>query len=268
MSENLTPASESFRHHGRNLRIVMQIPTPEQVANLYDPPTEKPGTETMRFISQNMVHVLPVGKVTKPTVGFGVWCPAGFIVEGLPYHVDFSIRSSGKREKPIAVTGLNVRLHDLDDDGITTENLGSIPVARLLAAAMNAAAVTVIHYPANYDGPRHEIGKGGTLIATDDTVRTFDTPGILPLRRAEETPSSHFTNAAAGVMALSGEARLREVARIVRECDAEGLPSGQRVADRFECDPRHARRLVQEARDAGYLDPLPATDRRTRRSKP
>lgn len=251
MSESPTPPSETFRHNGNDVRVEMTVPPPEMLASFYEP---EEGQVVRSFSPDLMLHVFPVGKVTKPTVGFAVWCPARFTVEGLPYSVEFSVIPSTSRRHPVAVTSLKVGVEPDDGEGITREMLETVPVARLLAAALNAAAVTVIHYPANYSGPTHRIGDGGALIPTEHSViNPTETAKPLPVAMHLGPLPATFAKSAAGVVELVGHARLKEVARIVRDAERDGLPFESRVAARLMVGERHARRLIQEARKAGLL---------------
>ena len=242
----------------------MTFPTPEKVAEWTTPPKDEPGRQTFRFYTEDFAYVLPPGKVTKPTVVFGVYCPASFRVEGLNYDVKFVIRSSSDRAKDIAITELAIVAEK--SSSVTTPGLESIPAGKLLAAALNAAEVTLIAYPPNYNGQRLTIGDGGALIPVpDNPLQTDDKVRVFPVISNPVPMPSNFPKSDAGVEQLVSEKRLREVARIVKGTDVTGWT--RKVAQRFNIDPRHARRLIQEARDAKFLPPLPPTDKRTRRNK-
>ena len=274
MSEEITPPSETFRHYGQKVRVVMTLPTPEFVATFYAPDPEVLLVQTNPI---DLLHFFPVTypvteppsgleNVAEPTVGFAVWCPAKFTVEGLPYAVEFSIFPGRSRRHPIGVTGLHVGVDPSGGGEVTRELLGSVPVARLLAAALNAAAVTVLHYPVGYDGPAHRIGDGGALLPTEDRiVNEMGMPCPFPVAMHHGPLPATFAKSAAGVPELSGHRRLTEVARIVRDAERDGLPFETRVMTRFSVGERQARRLVQEARAEGFL---PAPSRTNTRTQP
>lgn len=132
---------------------------------------------------------------------------------------------------------------------------------------MNAAAFTVLHYPPNYAGPVHELEDDGTLVEMPTTqVVMNDNPVPWPARHGGAMPAD-FAKSVSGLPQLVGDQRLQQIAHTFRECAELGIAAGPRIAEWFQVTERHARRLVQEARNAGYIDPLPTTDKRTRRSK-
>lgn len=270
MSAHLPPGTEVFHHAGHEVRVRMEIPNAEQLAAMIDPPPpDPPGRETVRFFNMAyLAHTLtvPPGSESEPCVVFGVWCPAGFVVEGLDYSINFSIRSTSNRTHDIVITGLNVSSRDLPG-GVQREKLAHIPTGKLLAAALNAASTTFIYYPAHYNGPRLTLGPDGQIIEAPPeyaTIHTEDDGAAFPVPRgAGLTVPSDFTLAVAGVPPLIGALRLAEVARIVRETPP-GLSTEKLVATRFACSTRHARRLIEQSRQEGHE---PTNDRTRKGTK-
>lgn len=246
MTENPSPPSETFAHNGTTVRVTMT-----------DPAVGSPYEIHLRPI----ISVRPRKRVTKPTDGFAIYCPATFTVEGLPYAVEFTIGTPTNRVRDIVITSMRI-------DSIDGIDPRTIPSGRLLAAALKAASVTVMHYPANYDGPAYGIDNAGWLVKIPGmNVRTDNEPEPIPVRNGGDMPDD-FTKAAAGVSEVSGDHRLREIARIVTDHEAEGLPYTSAIQMRFNIQSdRHVRRLVNEARAAGYLPPLHENDRRTRKDR-
>lgn len=270
MSAHLSSVTEVFHHAGHEVRVHMVNPDAGALAKMLDPPQpDPPGHETLRFFNMaNIAHTLtvPPGSESEPCVVFGVWCPAGFVVEGLDYAVEFSIRSTSDRTHDIAITNLNVRSGDVLG-GVQREKLAHIPTGKLLAAALNAASMTFIHYPANYNGPRLTLGPDGRIVEAPpgyDTIHTGDDGGAFPVPRgAGLTVPSDFTWEVAGVPPLVGALRLAEVARIVRETPP-GISTEKLVATRFVCSTRHARRLIEQSRQEGHE---PTNDRTRKGTK-
>lgn len=253
MSENLAPATETFAHAGRTVSVTMT-----------DPPITKDGEV---HLSRRWVGATPPPRISAPTPGFAIYCPASFVVEGLPYSVEFTIDSTGTNAADVVISSM--RIGASGREGLTRDGLGSIPAAYLLRAAMNAAAFTVLHYPPNYNGPGYALGDDGNLVEipkTNVTTRTTSEP--FPIRHGGVAMPVDFAKAVSGKPQLVGDLRLQQVAQVVRECAELRIASGPLIAQRFQVTERHARRLVQEAREAGHLDPLPTTDRRTRRRNP
>lgn len=264
-------ATETFRHKGRTVSVSMVQPFTEELATMLDPePPTPPGVERLRFFNMGRLAytlTVPPGSDSEPCVVFGVWCPAGFVVEGLAYEMEFSIRpaSGSDRTRDIVISGLTIRGGYEVPEGVTRTNLAHIPTAKLLAAALNAASMTFIHYPANYSGPRLTLGDDGAIIEAGPGYGPIETTesGAFPVTRGTGVPMPpDFTQTVAGVPRLNGESRLVEIARIVRNTPP-GFSTEKLVATRFGITERHARRLIDQAREAGH-EP---TNERTRKGK-
>ena len=251
MTENQNQPTETFRHQGRTVSVTMTNPDVQSAGNVH--------------LGRRWVGGTPPRGITEPTLGFAIYCPASFIVEGLDYAIEFDIGSTSERAADVVITSLRTS----STGGVTRDGLSSVPTQYLLRAAMNAAAFTLLHYPTNYDGPGYALDDAGHLIEISTmTVRTDDEPAPMPIRHGGVPMPHDFAKAVSGLPELVGDMRLREVARIVLESSEKGIKWERNISKRFQITERHARRLVQEARDAGHLDPLPDTDKRTRRSKP
>ncbi len=101
----------------------------------------------------------------KPTKVDGVYCPAWFVVDGLPNRVAFHCDNVDGRFQITRVT------LDALDNGALSE-VDRLPLATMLELAYKAAAVTGIEYPANYDGPLLTFDNRGRMVATSVRLKT------------------------------------------------------------------------------------------------
>jgi hypothetical protein len=203
----------------------------------------------------------PKMKITKPTWGLGVIAEASFVVTGLSFDVSFSIgwtfdaRYPERFENPhtmkdIVITSMTIGTHN----GITKDRLEQVPAGKLLSAAMRAGAVRVVHYPANYNGP--SLAHSG-FTTTTDSEGEWEVVG----HTSEDVPDGF-------AKALTGQTDVFDKLQLVAETVSKALPNRAThdVMTVIGCSERHARRLIQQARDAGYLPPLEPTDKRTRKA--
>jgi hypothetical protein len=181
----------------------------------------------------------------------GVICPASFEVEGLDERVTFSIgiAPSNQHKNPkahdIVITSLTSTMTDLD-------SLKTIPTRKLLAAAIRAAGVVVMHYPAGYDGYWVGYTDHGEIVENKNIRVTTDKDGhreIAAYRIANENAANMY----AGIPdVVSPDQRLRDVAKIVKDHPRNFT---REVSERVGVTERHAGRLIYAARQAGYLPP-------------
>lgn len=222
------------------------------------------------------IYTHPKGTLRRPTTAFGVYCPASFRVDGLPYDVEFTVGPVGAARR--ATSGRGVRTSQLgivsmriggeSAGGVTREALGGVPVARMLAAAIHAAGIVVMCYPAGYRGPRMLARRDGTIVEHAGVEMRFDKnePSVDVVNVRGLPPDADFHKAVAGISDGS-EIDLVRVAALVRAAEADGRPFSRDVADSFAVTDRTARRYVQAARDADLLPPIPKTDNRRRKDK-
>lgn len=104
----------------------------------------------------------------KPKKVDGVYCPAWFVVEGLPNRVAFYCDNVDGRFQITRV------MLDALDNGALVE-VDRLPLATMLELAYKAAAVTGIEYPTNYDGPLLTFGNRGRMVATSVRLKTGPT---------------------------------------------------------------------------------------------
>jgi hypothetical protein len=206
----------------------------------------------------------PKMKITKPTWGLGVIAEASFVVTGLSFDVSFSIGwtfdarypervKNPHTMKDIVITSMTIGTHN----GITKDRLEQVPAGKLLSAAMRASAVRVVHYPANYDGP--SLAFSGFTTTTSSKGK-WEVAG----HTSKDVPDGFAKGLTGHTDQFDKDAQLRRVAEIVKA----SRPNRQTfdVQSTLHCTDRHARRLIQQARDAGYLPPLKPTDKRTRKA--
>lgn len=260
MSPNPHVCSHSFRHASKTIRVTMTDPAI---------PPDGRGVP----MDRGYVVTLPPRRFARPTVTFGVFCPATFSVEGLPYGVDFTIGlvTSTKRPDSSDLGVVSIHVRDETKNPVTREGLESLPLSRLLAAAIHAAGIEVIHYPPNYRGPMLVPDESGELVKVEHTRTEVGPEGHRePLRVRGRAPDPDFHQAVAGVADLrdSGESRLRKVADLVLEARKRGQRSTatKDVAEHFGVSTRQAERLIRQAREAGYLPENSTTKTTTRKA--
>lgn len=111
-----------------------------------------------QVISAPFVFFTPLSPVSEPTKVDAFYCPAWFVVEGLPNRVEFYcdgvIDDDGVGR--FRITRLIV---EPSDGGAITE-IERLPLATMLELAYKAAAVIALHYPSPYDGPTLQYSRG------------------------------------------------------------------------------------------------------------
>ena len=233
--------SYSFPHLSKTVRVtLLDVEGTEQL------------TGSKLEMSRGLIFENPPEQINKPMTGVGVICPATFEVEGLDVHVTFSIGiAPSKRHKypnshDIVITSLTSTMTDLD-------SLKTIPTRKLLAAAIRAAGVVVMHYPAGYDGYWVGYTDNGEIVENKNIRVTTDKDEqyweLCAYRVADENAAYMY----AGVPdVVSPDQRLRDVAKIVK---AHPRRFTREVSQRIGVTERHAGRLIYAARQAGYLPP-------------
>lgn len=242
-------ASETFPHYGSTIRVTM---------------TDPPVTGEFDVHVRNVVGDGPRKPLTRPAAYFSHYCPATFIVEGLPYEIEFTIGSVQGKKRHVVITSLTAK--DSTGHGISREALSKIPTARLLAAAISAATVTLIHYPENYNGPAYEYDDG-TLVEMQNMDVRASTGAVFPVRNGGAPMPADWTKRVAGVAEIRGDQRLREIAKEWKAAKRDGASTEQAIRDRFGVDIRQARRLVRQAREKGYIPPTKSSTTKARGAK-
>ena len=203
-------------------------------------------------MQRGFIYETPPKRLDSPITTVGIMCPASFVVDGLDDDVTFSIGiAPSKRHKKhpdqhdIVISSISSTMNDLD-------SLKKIPTRELIAAAIRAAGVIVLHYPADYEGKAFGFTDSDELVQIAGVKITTDKDGhreIVAYRIANENAAYMY----AGVPdVVSPDQRLRDVAKIVKQ-----HPYGytREVSQRIGVTERHAGRLIYDARQAGYLPP-------------
>lgn len=202
-------------------------------------------------LSRGYIFESPAKGFRDPVTTVGVICPATFVVNGLHVEMTFSIGiAPSKRHKKIpnqsdiVMTSIKVEMNDLD-------SLKTIPTRKLLAAAIRSAGVVVAHYSAGYTGNPMGFNDDGELVALNGVTMTTDDghQEIVAYRLLNENAAYMYAGVADVV---DKDQRLRDVAKIVKQ-----HPYGfeREVSQRIGVTLRQARRLISDARQAGYLEP-------------
>lgn len=253
-------ASHTFTHAGQPVRVTM-----------IEPDVRPDGS---RIPHERFIYTSPPKGFTEPTPTFGVYCPARFIAEGLPYPVEFQIDAHPHGDTS-RVGIVDIRIGGPDPHierapvRIRRDDLARIPVDRLLAAAIHAAGIVVMNYPPGHEGPMFMVDRKNPkkTIPVDGVKMTtgVDEHYAEPVAIRGLLADADFHKAIADVPDVPGEDRLRMVADIVKAAHDAGRPATKDVQQRMNVSERTARRLIAEARAAGYLPKLPKTDKRTTR---
>lgn len=249
MTDSALWATETFPHYGSTIRVTM---------------TDPPVTGEFDVHVRNVIGDGPRKSLTRPAAYFSHYCPATFIVEGLPYEIEFTIGSVQGKKRHVVITSLTAT--DSTGHGISRETLSKIPTARLLAAAISAATVTLIHYPENYNGPEYGYDDGRLVEIPNADVRA-STGAVLPVRNGGAPMPADWTKRVAGVAEIRGDQRLREVARAWKAAKKDGVSTEQAISEHFGVTPRQARRLVSQARAKGYIPPTKKSTTKARGAK-
>jgi hypothetical protein len=203
-------------------------------------------------MGRGFIYEPPPKRFDSPITTVGTMCPASFTVDGLDDDVTFSIGiAPSKRHKKypdqhdIVITSITSTLNDFD-------SLKKIPTRELIAAAIRAAGVIVLHYVADNNGKAFGYTDEDELVPIEGMHITTDKDGhreVVAYRIADENAAYMY----AGVPdVVSPDQRLRDVAKIVKQ-----HPYGytREVSQRIGVTERHAGRLIYDARQAGYLPP-------------
>ena len=249
-----TAWSHTFTHNKK--RVTVTMVSPEMAAD---------GSMTVIHSGVLYLYEKPKHKIKTPTWSVGVIAEATFRVEGLECDLTFTTGWTFDSRHPERNDGSpnqkDVSIYSMSLDGhrpITPELLARIPAGKLLAAAIHAAGVRVIHYPKGYEGPSLSM-LGWNVSAQDEN--DWDVAGHLGI----DIPTDLVKSLTGEKEQIDYDARLLRVAEIVKA----SLPNRQTkdVAQSFFVGDRQARRLIQDARDAGYLPPIDPTDKRSRKAK-
>ena len=230
------PCSYTFQHLRRPIRVTMTDPAHDY------------GTDFKTFHLGLVCETLnPKRAMHLPATGLAYICPATWIVHGLNLDVSFTTKMpiGIKNKRRIVISSITIQSRD--GVQITPEMLRAIPTRKLLAATLHAGCVEIAYYPAGYKGqslgvdrPDIVAGEGGAM-------------EIISLRATASVTAARSLAGVAG--STDKDARLRKVAEIVSDEQSRGDWT-RRIVNEFRVTDRSARRLIADARAAGYLPAL------------
>ena len=231
------PCSYTFQHLGRPIRVTMTDPAHDY------------GTDFKTFHLGLVRETLnPRRAMHRPATGLAYICPATWIVHGLDVDVSFTT------EMPIGIPNRrrivisSITIKSRDGVQITPEMLRAIPTRKLLAATLHAGCVKVAYYPAGYKGESLGVDRPDIISFGDDGFTE-----IISLRATASVTAARSLADVAG--STDKDARLRRVAEIVSDEQSRGDWT-RRIVNEFRVTDRSARRLIADARAAGYLPAL------------
>jgi hypothetical protein len=237
----------TFTNNGNDITVTMTSP---QVA----------ADGSRNVVASGTLHIWerPPAKMKVVTFAKGVIGEATYRVDGLDHDLSFTTgwsfdprrsRKTTPNQKDIVITSL-----DFHGNAITSEALRKIPISKLLAAALRASAVRVIHYPTGYKGP--SLAYGALFITTGPDTE------IGP--HLNDVPAGFVESWADATDVLDKGQRLQRVADVWHT--ASHADKTFDVVAALCVGDRQARRLISEARDAGLIPPVSKTDQRSRKA--
>jgi len=238
----------TFRDRGRTITVTMTSPhVPPNVVRLDVP---------IRW---------PVSAVDRPTLVTGWIMPATFRVDGLGVDATFSTRAATRDDGIVFVAIDTVTVSPT----VPTTDL-DLPLAGLLRAAVKASGVRGIRVPSGERWTWDRADDPTSYRLADDTSSHFmtqDGPSdVWPLYVG---PMSAEDEARLNVKAITGTGRATrtvltdDVLRAVADVYNANTGTGRRaVADHFTIGLSAARERIRIARERGFIDELPSTDKR------
>jgi hypothetical protein len=231
------PCSYTFQHLRRQVRVTMTDPAHDY------------GTDFKTF-HLGLVEETPNPKraMHLPATALAYICPATWIVHGLDVDVSFTteIPIGIPNRRRIVISSITIKSRD--GVQITPEMLRAIPTRKLLAATLHAGCVKVAYYPAGYRGQSLGVDRPDIVNFGDETITE-----IISLRATASVTAARSLADVAG--STDKDARLRKVAEIVSDEQSRGDWT-RRIVNDFRVTDRSARRLIADARAAGYLPAL------------
>jgi len=228
----------------------MHLPGNEWVTNYALDATFKP-LDTATLQNSPIVYTAPPTPITKPTVVDAFYCPAWFVVEGLPNCVAFWCEGV-KGDDGVGRFRITRLIVESSDGGAITE-VERLPLSTMLELAYKAAAILAVAYPAGYHGPDMSWHRGRLIRVHGVTVST-DSLAVIPLVNARNVTAAEvrrMAGRAKGSHAHSRQPRgkdfLKAVAKAYNDTskDRRG-PNGKRI-------PRD-RQAADNLAAAGYTD--------------
>ena len=255
MNEKVKESSSSFDVKGRQITVSLVI-TDDVIAWRF-PMTNKAGRPNVLTGMGNFgAHWNHVGPVLEPTRVVGVICPSEYVVTGLDVDLSFKLVRDETNQR-YGIT--NIVVSGRDGETVTSKQLDVIPVELLTRAAIRAGGVIGIYQP---------LSEWSDTAMFDDDGKEFHQQCALTLTRRGTLTEGEWIHLDGDTMvgkrrrvnAISDD-ELRRVADAYLDAHA-----GDRVESVVRlCGPmstRTARRWIDKARKAGYLPPIPDTDKR------
>ena len=234
------PCSYTFQHLGRPIRVTMTDPAHDYGTDFK--------TSHLGLVRETLN---PRRAMHRPATGLAYICPATWIVHGLDVDVSFTteIPIGIPNRRRIVISSITIKSRD--GVQITPEMLRAIPTRKLLAATLHAGCVKVAYYPAGYKGESLGVDRPDIISFGDDGFTE-----IISLRATASVTAARSLADVAG--STDKDARLRRVAEIVSDEQSRGDWT-RRIVNEFRVTDRSARRLIADARAAGYLPALTQT---------
>jgi len=245
MNDKVKESSSSFDVKGRQITVSLVITDDVKAWSL------PLGIEGVGNIGAHWNHV---GPVIEPTRVVGVICPSEYVVTGLDVDLSFRLVRDETNQR-YGIT--NIVVCGRDGETVTSKQLDVIPVELLTRAAIRAGGVTGIYRQLN----DNEIYDNGDMDRFNQVLSlTLTRRGTLTEGEWIHIDGDTMVGKRRRVNALSDD-ELRRVADAYLDAYA-----GDRVESVVRlCGPmstRTARRWIVKARNAGYLPPVPDTDKR------
>jgi hypothetical protein len=208
---------------------------------------------TSQLLNGSLVYFPPPTPPTEPTIVDAFYCPAWFVVEGLPNRVAFYCEGV-KGDDGVGRFRITRVIVEPSDGGAITD-VERLPLSTMLELAYKAAAVLAVYYPNPYKGPGHYLNGNKLAEYAPSKMTVPHTRGsVVPLQNARAVTAAELRQIAGrgkGSHAHSRQPRgkdfLKAVAKAYNETtkDKRG-PDGKRV--------HRDRQAAENLASAGYTD--------------
>ena len=221
---------------------------------------------TSQLWNGSVVHFPMPTPITEPTIVDAFYCPAWFVVEGLPNRVAFYC-DGVKDDDGVGRFRITRLIVEPSDGGAITE-VDRLPLSTMLELAYKAAAILAVAFPAGYHGPDMVLDRGRLVPVNGVTIKTTGV-AVFPIANARNVTPSELRQIAGrgkGDHAHSRQPRGKDFLEAVAKAykattkDQRG-PDGKRI-------PRDRQAAMNLAAD-GYADAsgLPFGNAWVRRAK-
>jgi len=150
---------------------------------------------TSQLMNATCVYFRPPSPATKPTVVDAFYCPAWFVVEGLPNRVAFYCEGV-QGDDGVGRFRITRLIVEPSDGGAITE-VERLPISTMLELAYKAAAILAVYYPYDYKGPGHYL-DGNELAEYPPSKLTFSYQrgSVAPLQNARNVTAAELAEIA------------------------------------------------------------------------